>query len=232
MMPPDQTLSRYGRYRDTSFISQTPLDSSPSQGKPPPMRMHVSADISLSEPSIDCGLITWFRIEIFDDNEGNAELVGRVRVARIHASHAADAGESLWETIFAGSGELEAIYEVFYHDERLEAKFADESGADVLYVSEIDIDAAYEHRNIDLAVVRRLCDKLGQGAALTVVPYASSLEIAHWQQLGFQVATPNSDEGYLYLRLTNRTARVNDPDKHGHFKVFSNPSPEQDETHH
>ncbi len=105
-------------------------------------------------------------------------------------------------------------------------------GADIVYVSEIDIEAAYEQRNIDLALVRRLCDTLAQGAALAVVPYASPGEIARWEKLGFEMATPGLNEGYVCLRLANRTARVDDPDNHGHFKVLPNPSPEQEDMHH
>lgn len=201
------------------------------------MHLRVSTEIPLSEPNVDCGLITWFTIEILDDhdddgNETNAKLVGHVRAARIHTSHAFDSGEPIWEALDADSGELEALDDVFFDDGWLKEEFYDGVGADILYVSEIDIEAAYKHRNIDLAVVRRLCDTLGQGAALAVVPYASPQEIAHWERLGFEVATPGANEGYVCLRLANRTARVNDPDKRGHFKVLPNPSPDQDDTHH
>lgn len=199
------------------------------------MRLQVSADIPLSEPNVDEGLITWFDIQIlddYDDDEPKSKLIGSVRAARIHASHAFDSGEPIWDALDADSGELEALYDVFFDEGWPKDEFYDGSGADLLYVSEIDIEPAYEQRNIDLAVVRRLCDTLGQGAALTVVPYASPQEIAHWERLGCEVATPNASEGYVFLRLANRTARVDDPDKRGHFKVLPNPSPDQEETHH
>jgi hypothetical protein len=201
------------------------------------MRLHVSTDIPLSEPTVDCGLITWFNIEILDDydddgKETNPKLVGHARVARIHASHAFDSGEPIWEALDADSGELEALYDVFFDEGWLKDEFYDGVGADIMYVSEIGIEPAYEDRNIDLAVVRRLCDTLGQGAALAVVPYTAPEEIRHWERLGFEMATPGVNEGYVCLRLANRTARVDDRDEHGHFKVLPNPSPEQEETHH
>jgi len=201
------------------------------------MRLHVYAEIPLSEPNVDCGLITWFNIDILNDDDDNddepkSKLVGRTRAARIHASHAFDSAEPLWEALDADSGEMEELYDVFFEDDWLKDEFYDGAGADLIYVSEIDIEPAYEQRNIDLAVVRRLCDTLGQGAALAVIPYTSPQEIAHWERLGCEVATPGAGEGYVCLRLTNRTARVDDPDKRGHFKVLPNPSPELEETHH
>lgn len=205
------------------------LTPRPALGKPFRMPLHVSADIQLSEPTVDCGLVTWFHIDILDDDrdDGSEPIrAGHTRVVRIRASHAADNYESLWETIFAGSGELEAIYEIFYHDRGLKKNFSDGSSADVLYVSEIDLEPAYEHRNIDLALLRRLCDTICHGSALAVVDYTSQHDIAHWERLGFEVATPGADEGYLFLRLTHRTARIDDPDKPVHFKVLPNASPE------
>ena len=196
------------------------------------MRMDVSTSIPLSEPNVDDGLITWFRIEIFDDDETPARPVGRAQAGRIHASHAFDCGESIYDALDADSGELEALYEVFFEDGWLKDDLSEGSGSDVLYVADIDIRPPYQAWNIDFAVVRRLCDSLGQGAALAVMPYESTEEIARWAQLGFEVATPGADEGYLFLRLTHRTARVDDSDKPGHFKVLPNPAPEEAENHH
>lgn len=200
------------------------------------MRLHVCADIPLSEPSVDEGLITWLYVEILEDDEDSdepeAKVVGRVHAARIHASHAFDRGEPLWDALDADSSHLEALYDVFFDEGWLKEEFYDGASTDVLFVSEFELEPGYDDRNIDLAVMRRLCDTLGQGAALAVVPYASKGEIEHWVRMGFEVATPVEREGYLCLRLSHRTARVHDPDKPGHFKVLPNPSPDHEKTHH
>lgn len=51
-------------------------------------------------------------------------------------------------------------------------------------------------------------------------------------RIGFEVTTPDADEGYVHLCMGNRTARVDDPDEPGHFKILPNPSPEGAEKHH
>jgi hypothetical protein len=54
------------------------------------MRMHVSADIPLSEPNASSGLVTWFSIDIFPDDDAPSPRIGHARVARIHISSALD----------------------------------------------------------------------------------------------------------------------------------------------
>jgi hypothetical protein len=54
--------------------------------------------------------------------------------------------------------------------------------------------------------VRRLCDTIGEGCELAVMPYES--EIAHWQRLGFILTTPERQEGYLHLSLGAKSPRV------------------------
>jgi len=197
------------------------------------MRMRLSADIPLSEPNVDSGLITWLSIDIFpDDAPESAAPIGHATVARIHIGNALDSSESILDALDADSGELEALYDVFFEDNWLKDEYLEGSGPDLLYVSEIDLAPAHQTRNVDLALVRRLCDTLGQGCAIAVIPYASQADIDHFTQLGCEVSTPGAPEGYLHLPLGNRTARVDDPDQPGVFKILPNPSPEGVETHH
>jgi hypothetical protein len=47
-------------------------------------------------------------------------------------------------------------------------------------MSHIDPKPGWEGRNIELALVRRLCDTIGEGCELAVMPYESESEIERW----------------------------------------------------
>jgi hypothetical protein len=199
------------------------------------MRMHVSADIPLSEPNVDSGYVTWFSIDVIDviDDDGTEfKRIGHARVARIHAENVQDHRESLLDALDADDGELQGLYEVFYEDGWLKESVTDGVDHDVVYVQKIEMDADYIHRNVDLALVRRLCDIIMHRAGVVVIPYTSPEKISHWMKLGFVVSTPEAPEGYLHLNLDIRRSRVDDPDKPGHFRFLPNPLPFETEIHH
>ncbi len=197
------------------------------------MHIHISATIPLSEPNASSGLVTWFSIDIFPDEDApNPARIGHARVARIHISSALDLNVPLLDVLDADSGELEALHDIFFENDWPKDEYLEGGGNDALYISEIVIDPAYEGRNIDLALVRRLCDTVAQGCTVAILPYASQRDIDHWTPLGFEVTPPGGAEGYLHLLLETRTARVDDPDQPGVFKVLPNTSPEEAERHH
>jgi hypothetical protein len=68
-------------------------------------------------------------------------------------------------------------------------------------VRQLHLKPGWEGRNIDLALLRRLRDTIGEGCELAVMPYESESDIAHWQRLGFILTTPERQVGYLHLSL-------------------------------
>ena len=103
---------------------------------------------------------------------------------------------------------------------------------DLVYFQKIEMDPDYIQRNVDLAMVRRLCDVIMHGAGLVVIPFSSPESIAHWMQLGFVMSTPDAEQGYLHLDLDVRRPRVDDPDKPGYFRLLPNPLPFETDNHH
>jgi hypothetical protein len=193
------------------------------------MRAVIETQVVLDEPSADQGLVTWFEVRILEGFEGADDAaIGRARVARVHVGQALDVGESLLDVLDADSGELEAIYHVFFDEGGFRDEFVQGAGSDLLYVSEVRLEPGWEGRNIDLALVRRLCDTLGQGCEVAVIPCRSSTDGERWQRLGFAVAGSAKEAGYLYLPLGSRPARVAPNDDLSSYRVVANPPPGRD----
>jgi hypothetical protein len=239
------------------------LDHVALVGEPPGMRLRVVSDIGLGEPNVDQGFVTWLDVELLvDDPEERAdgitgdadasvgpdagpggglfdpdEPIGRARVAIILANEVVNRGEDLMEVLDADSSELETLCGVFFEGGDLQDRFTDDAvGQNLLYVVDVVIDNAWADRNLDLALVRRLCDTLGSGCALAVMEYETEAEREHWERMGFQVTEPPSPKGrafgYLHLPLGVRNPRVVDPESDGRFRVVSNPSPAGRRQHH
>jgi hypothetical protein len=226
------------------------------------MRLRVVADIGLGEPNVDHGFVTWLDVELLVDDpeeradrtsgDGDAsagpdagldgglfdpdEPVGRARVAIILANEVVNQGEDLVEVLDADSSDLGALSGVFFEGGELQDRFSDTAvGQNLLFVSDVQIDDGWNGRNLDLALVRRLCDTLGSGCALAVMEYEAEAEREHWERMGFQVTEPPSNRrafGYLHLPLGVRNPRVVDPESDGRFRVVSNPSPAGRRSHH
>jgi predicted N-acetyltransferase YhbS len=238
------------------------LDHVALVGEAPGMRLRVVTDIALDEPSVDHGFVTWLDVELLADDpeervDGNdpdaeaavssdaassAELfdpdepIGRARVAIILANEVVDQGEDLVEVLDADSSELEALSGVFFEGGELQDRFSDTAvGQNLLFIADVAVDDDWAGRNLDLALVRRLCDTLGSGCALAVMEYETDAEREHWGRMGFQVTEPPSNRrafGYLHLPLGMRNPRVVDPENDGRFRVVSNPSPAGRRSHH
>lgn len=178
-------------------------------------RIQLDAD---DEPS--SGVVTWFDADVMEILEDESELkLGEASAALIHAG---DRDEDLLFALDADSGELEAMYHVYFDKNGdLRDQFVQGTGLNVLYVAGIELGDEHRSRNIDLAVLRRLADALGDGCELVVIPYESKSEAEHWQRMGFQVSTPGAETGYVHLPLAFRQARVV-PDGDG-FKVLPDP---------
>lgn len=197
-------------------------------------RIELSAYIRLCEPDVDRGLVTWFSLDIRegDDDEVEDRLIGKGRAALIHVGEATNLGEDIYEALDADSGELEALHHVYFDDGWLKEEFTEGFGQDLLYVSHIEIDPAYQGRNIEFAVVRRLCDTVGASCALAVIDYQSVKDIEFWSRMGFEVSTQGQPSGWMHLSQARRRPRVVLDEVTGHFKAVANPPPEAGKKHH
>lgn len=171
------------------------------------MKALVETELSLGEPSAVQGLVTWFRAQVVDDSEGGGgTVVGRGRVGRIHVGMAAGVGASLSDALAADSAELSELCGVFFEEDWFRQQFTEGTGSDLLYLSEVTFAPGWQARNVDLALVRRLCDTLGQGCELAVLRAGSEKVSRRWQRLGFRSGSEES--GFLHLPLGSPRARV------------------------
>jgi ribosomal protein S18 acetylase RimI-like enzyme len=202
------------------------------------VKLIIRAKIDLDEPTVGGGFITWLTFQIGQDadEEGEslsgADPVGRGQVAIVHVARVLEAEEDLWGVLDADSGEMEALHSVYFEESWFKDEFAGGFGDDLLYVSELEIEPAWQGRNIELAVVRRLCDTLGQGCELAVVRYTSMEEAGSWERIGFEVSTPGKPRGLMHMSLGYVNPRVVDLDGSGRFRVVANLSHEAREKHH
>jgi hypothetical protein len=211
------------------------------------VKLVITTEIDLEEPTVDRGFITWFSVRINPDTDSDPDatiptdpsprFIGRGSIAIVHIGRIADTGDDLLDALDADSGDLETLYHVYFDDGGLKEQFFVGFGHDLLYVRELVIDPDWRRRNIELAVVRRLCDTLGQGCELAVMPYDSPEEARAWEQMGFQVSTPGEPSGLMHLGLAYRHPRIVDDDTGGRFNVLpddvlSDPLPKERESQH
>jgi hypothetical protein len=163
------------------------------------MRAITTTSISLDEPDVDGGLVTWLEVRIEAENAEDAPvIVGRARAARVHVVHALEVGECLADVLDADSAELEALYGVYFDGDHLRDEYTEGVGSDLLYMAEAILEPGWEDRGIELAVVRRLCDTLGEGCELAIVPDENDGEAKLWEKMGFAISTPGEREGLMH----------------------------------
>ena len=150
-------------------------------------------------------------------------MVGRARAAIIHASIA---GGGLYDAMDADSGELEALYSVYFDGNYFKEQFSEGVGSDLLYVSDVELIPGVRGRNIELAVVRRLCDTLGTGSELVVVPYGDEREAASWGSMGFTKTEGAS--GLMHLSQAFVPPRIARRDGEDRFRVQLTPAQERE----
>jgi hypothetical protein len=202
------------------------------------VKLIVRTEIELDEPTVDSGFITWFTFQIYQDADPEHEtlpepaFVGQGQIAIVHLANIADAQDDVCAVLDADSAEMAALYSVYFKEGCIKEQFTGGFGHDLLYVRELVIEPAWKDRNIELAVVRRLCDALGQGCELAVIPYRSMQEARFWERMGFEVTPPGDRSGLMYMNLGFLYPRIVDPDGSGRFKVMPNLSQEERGTHH
>lgn len=177
------------------------------------MKLSINADIELDQPG-QASYVTWLDVRIGDSPQ---QTYGVARVAIVHVGEIADAHGDLYPAL--RGTKLESLCSAYFAEGWYKDDFADGAGIDLLYVESIEMDAAHQHRNLDLAMVRRLCDTLGSGCQLAVMPYCNALVAGHWGQLGFALTTPGRTTGLMHMKLGYRHAQVVDTTGSGDFVV-------------
>ena len=192
------------------------------------MRMWLETEIDLDEPTADAGFVTWFQVKLGtkDEDGALAEDIGWARVAVIHVGVA---GGELCEALDADSSNLETLYGLYFNDDWLKEEYAQGVGSEVIYFDDIHLEPSWQNRGIELAVVRRLCDTLGQGSDLAVVCFQKPEEAESWARMGFELTCqPESGGwGYMHLRMSLRHPLVRRTDDEHGFRVVPNPNPDE-----
>jgi len=183
----------------------------------------VEAQLNLNEPTVASGLVTWFQARVVDE-EGESVIV-RARAARIHVGLASDVGKPLAAILSADSAELAALYGVYFEEDWVRQQVTEGAGSDLFYLSEVVVAAGWSGRNVELALVRQLCDTVAQGCELAVICVASEPEATPWLRLGFTQTTDEGSRRLLHLSLGYRQARVVPAEGGRSFRVVPNPPP-------
>jgi hypothetical protein len=179
------------------------------------MKLSISGDIDLGGPSKGSDYVTWLDVEA---GATSMPALATARVALVHVGEIADAHGDIWQALRGTRVEL--VHDVYFSQGWYKDEY-DGAGIDLLFVDHVTVDPHYRARNLDLAIVRRLCDTLGSGCQLAVLPYRDPHEAAHWSRLGFAISTPGRASGLLHMKLGYRHARVVDATGSGHYEVYS-----------
>lgn len=176
------------------------------------MKLSINADIELDGQA---SYVTWMDVRLGD---GPTRTYGTARVALVHVGEISDAVGDLYPALRGTS--LEPLCNAYFAEGWYKDEFADGAGIDLLFIESIEMDAGYENKNLDLAMVRRLCDTLGSGCQMAVMPYKSALVAGHWGRLGFALTTPGRSNGLMHMKLGYRHAQVVDANGTGEFEVL------------
>ena len=65
------------------------------------LRVIVETELSLGEPDVDQGYVTWFEVRIMAGHGDESVEIGQARVARIHVGKASNRGEALYDVYTA-----------------------------------------------------------------------------------------------------------------------------------
>jgi len=179
------------------------------------MKLSVTTDIDLEVRDPKSGYVTWLDVKVSDD----ARTYGTARVALVHVGEIADAAGEVWPALHGTP--LESLHDVYFAQGWYKDDYADGAGIDLFYIDHITIDDEHRGKNLDLALVRRLCDTLGSGCQLAVVAYGDADRAAHWSRLGFAISTPGRTAGLMHMKLGYRHAQVVDATGSGDYEVVS-----------
>lgn len=178
------------------------------------MKLSVSTELDLEGPAKG-GYVTWLDVRVSDEGK----TYGTARIALVHVGEIADAAGDIWPALHGTR--LEAVHDVYFSQGWYRDEYADGAGIDLLYIDHITIDEEHRNKNLDLALVRRLCDTIGSGCQLAVVAYPGAAQAAHWGRLGFAISTPGRTAGLMHMKLGYRHAQIVDATGSGDYQVVS-----------
>ena len=116
------------------------------------------------------------------------------------------------------------VLSVYFDKDGFREEFAAGKGSDLLFIEDVEVKTPYEGRNIELSLVRRLCDTVGVGCELAVIEVATEAEAARWQRMGFELTQAGSTKGFMHLNLSRRRPRIVETDDRA-YRVVPNPAP-------
>lgn len=177
------------------------------------MKLSITSDIDLDGNG--AGYVTWLDVRV---NDGKTDF-GTARVALVHVGEIADAAGEIWPALHGTR--LEPLHDAYFAQGWYRDEYADGAGIDLLYIDHITIDEAHRGKNIDLALVRRLCDTIGSGCQLAVVAYDKADRAGRWGKLGFEVSTPGRTSGLMHMKLGYRHASVVDATGAGDYQIVA-----------
>jgi hypothetical protein len=184
------------------------------------MKLTINGDIQLDHPDREDG-VTWLDVRAVGSAPAGSDAAeccyGVARIAIVHVGEIADAHGDV-PSALRGTP-LEAVAAAYFSHGWYKDDYADGAGIDLLYIESITMDAARPHKNLDLAIVRRLCDTLGSGCQLAVIPYEDARNAPHWGRLGFAITTQGRTRGLLHMKLGQRHAQVVETSGSGDFEV-------------
>jgi hypothetical protein len=178
------------------------------------MKLSVTTDIDLEGPQ-KSGYVTWLDVKVGD----GARAYGTARLALVHVGEIADAAGEVWPALHGTR--LESLHDVYFSHGWYKDEYADGAGIDLIFIDHVTVDEHHRGKNLDLAIVRRLCDTLGSGCQLAVVAYPDAERAARWAKLGFAISTPGRTSGLMHLKLGYRHVRVVDATGAGDYEVIS-----------
>ncbi len=179
------------------------------------MKLSISGEIDLGGPRSGSEYVTWLSVRA---DAASVTDLARARIALVHVGEIADAHGDVWQAL--RGTRLEVVHDIYFSQGWYKDEY-DGSGIDLLFVDAVELDEHDRSRNLDLAIIRRLCDTLGSGCQLAVMPYRNPEEAAHWARLGFVVSTPGRSSGLMHMKLGYRHARVVDATGSGHYEICS-----------
>ncbi len=179
------------------------------------MKLSITTDIDLEVRDQKSGYVTWLDVKVSD----GVRAYGTARVALVHVGEIADAAGEVWPALHGTR--LEPLHDVYFAQGWYKDDYADGAGIDLLYIDHITIAEEHRGKNLDLALVRRLCDTLGSGCQLAVVAYRDAERAAHWGRLGFAISTPGRTAGLMHMKLGDRHARVVDATGENDFEIVT-----------
>jgi hypothetical protein len=164
------------------------------------MKITATMETMAGQPDADWGYISWFDVAIGHDDDNDDTVVGEARVAVIHAD---SARSELYDALDADSGELEALYSIYFDPSthRLKSEFSRLGASNgVLYVSEFGLVPGWTDRNVGPAVIERLCRTVASGCAIIVIEAESDEQRKPWESMGFCLTDPDGD--FMHMPLT------------------------------